>query len=93
MKEHSQLQARSIRRSERAQPTAGRRIDKKIGNERTQQQGQSEQETKKAKVSLSGEVAAERDDLEARIAATGGVKAGNATSEPREEKQHSAVRS
>ena len=53
MKEH----AVSIRRSERAQPTAGRRIVKKNGNERTQQQEQSGQETKTAKVSLSGEVA------------------------------------
>ena len=56
MKERSQRQARSIRRSKRAQPTAGRRFDKNNGNERTQQQGQSGQETKTAKVSLSGEV-------------------------------------
>ena len=93
MKEH----AVSIRRSERAQPTASRRIVKKNGNERTQQQEQSGQETKTAKVSLSGEarrtdelVTAERDDREARIAATGGVKTGNATSGPRE-KQRGAV--
>ena len=53
MKEH----AVSIRRNERAQPIAGRWIDKKNGNERTQQQGQSGQETKTVKVSLSGEIA------------------------------------
>ena len=45
------------------------------------------------KLRRTGElVTAERDDREAWIAATGGVKAGNATSGPREEKQHSAVR-
>ena len=36
-------------------------------------------------------VTAERNDQEAWIAATGGVKAGNTTSGPREEKQHCAV--
>ena len=100
-KEHSQLQTRSIRRNERAQPTAGRRIDKKNGYEHTQQQGQSGQETKTAKVRertleksrrTDELVTAERDDREARIAATGAVKAGNATSRPREEKQHKVVR-
>ena len=53
MKEHAVW----FRKNERAQPTAGRRIDKQNGHERTQQQELSGQETKTAKVRLSGQVA------------------------------------
>ena len=73
MKEHSQQQAEgSIRRMEMSVPNSRSSLDKKLKQRRYYSLEKSRRTDEL--------VTAERDDREAQIAATGGVKAGNATS-------------